>query len=62
MFSSSSSDTKILGLGWNKTSDKVNIKIVNFSENMLTKRNVLSYITSIYDHLGLIFSSHMIGN
>lgn len=61
MFSSSSSDTKILGLGWKKTSDKVNIKIVNFSEKMFTKRNVLSYIASIYDHLVLISSSHMIG-
>ena len=61
LFSSNSGHTKILGLGWNKITDKINIEIPQFSERQITKRNVLSYIASIYDPLGLISASHIIG-
>ena len=55
-----SGHTKILGLGWNKKTDKVYIEIPQFSEKQITKRKILSYIASIYDPLGLISASHII--
>ena len=61
LFSSNSGHTKILGLGWNKTTDKMNIEIRQFNERQITKRNILSYIASIYDPLGLISSNHVMG-
>ena len=51
----------ILGLGWNRITDKINIEIPQFSERQITKRNVLSYIASIYNPLGLISASHISG-
>ena len=47
-------------MGWNKITDKLNIKISQFSERQITKRNVLSCIASIYNPLGLISASHII--
>ena len=38
----------------------MNIEIPNFSEKMITKRSALRYVSSIYDHLGLISFSHII--
>ena len=61
LFSSNSGHTKILSLGWNQIMDKTNIGIPQFSERQITKRNVLSYIASIYDPSGLILASHIIG-
>ena len=60
LFSSNSGHTKILGVGWNKITDKLNNEISQFSERQITKRNVLSCIASIYDPLGLISASHII--
>ena len=59
-FRSNSGHSEILGIGWNKTSDKINIEISQFSERQITKRNKLIYIASIYDPLGLISASHII--
>ena len=61
LFSRNSGHTKILGLGWNKITDKINIDILQFSKRQRTKTNVLSYIASIYDPFGLISASHIIG-
>ena len=52
---------KILSLAWNKITDKINIEILQFSERQITKRNIISYIAYIYDPLGLISASHIIG-
>ena len=60
LFINNSGHTKILGLSWNKITDKINIKIKHFSERQITKRNVLSYAASIYESLGLISASHII--
>ena len=54
LISSNSAHTKILRMHWNEITDKINIKIPQFSERQITKRNVLSYIASIYNPLGLI--------
>ena len=35
--------------------------VPEFNENLITKRNMLSYIAAIYDTLGLISASHIIG-
>ena len=40
---------------------KINIEIPQLSKRQITKRNVLSYIESINDHLGLISARHIIG-
>ena len=40
---------------------KINIEIPQLSKRQITKRNLLSYIESINDHLGLISASHIIG-
>ena len=61
LFSSKSGHTRNLGLGCNKITDKINIEIPEFSERQITKRNVLSYVASIYDPLGLISAGPIIG-
>ena len=46
---------------WNKNRESVSIVVPEFNEELTTKRNVLSYIASIYEPLGLISVSHIIG-
>ena len=53
MFQTSSNETKLLDLPWNKLTDKLSISIRNFQQTV-TKRNILSYVGSIYDPLGII--------
>ena len=50
--------TKILRVPWDKNRDNLSIAV---PEKLITKRNVLSYITCIYDPLGLLSASHIIG-
>ena len=60
LFGSNSGHTKILGLGWSKITEKINMEIPQFSERQIMKRNVLSYIASIYDPSGLISAINII--
>ena len=53
--------TKILRVSWDKNRDNLSIVIPEFNKKLLTKRSVSSYIASIYDPLGLISASHVIG-
>ena len=53
--------TKILGVPWDKNRDNWSIVVPEFNEKLIIKRNVFSYIASIYDPLGLISASHIIG-
>lgn len=44
-----------LGLSWNQVSDNFTYTIINFEKaEIITKRRILSNITSLYDSLGLI--------
>ena len=49
---------KILGVPWDKNRDNLFIVIPEFNKKMITKRNFLSYISSIYS---LISASHITG-
>ena len=60
MFHTNSNKTKILGVTWNKLTDKLSISIPKFQQTV-TKRNFLSYVASIYDPLGIIFPCHVLG-
>ena len=53
--------TKILGVPWYKNRDNLSVVGSGFNEKLKTKRNVLSYIVSIYDPLGLTSVSHITG-
>ena len=52
---------KKLGVPWDKNLDNLSIVVRESYEKLITKRNVSSYIASIYDTLGLISASHIIG-
>ena len=60
MFQSSSNETKTLGVPWNILTDKLSIPIPKFQQT-LTKRNILSYVASMYDPLGIISPCHVLG-
>ena len=60
MLQASSNETKIVGVPWNKLTDKLSISIPKFQQ-IVTKRNILSYVTSIYDPLGNISPCHVLG-
>ena len=49
-----SEETKLLGVPWNKTTDKIGVTFPCTSTEVVTKRTVLSEIASIYDPLGLV--------
>ena len=44
-----------------KNRDNLSIVVPEFNEKLIIKRNVLSYIASIYNPLGLISASHILG-
>ena len=48
MFQTNSNKTKILGVPWNKLTDKLSVSVSKFQQTV-TKRNVLSYVASICD-------------
>ena len=60
-FPNNTSNTKILGLAWNKASDTLFAIIPTYQQKAITKRNIHSYVASIYDPLGFILPSHVIG-
>ena len=60
MFQTNSNETKILGVPWNKLTEKLSISIPKF-QHSVTKRNILSYVASIYDPLGIISPCHVLG-
>ena len=60
MFQTSSNEAKILVVSWNKLTDKLSISIPKFQLGK-TKRNILSYMASIYDPLGIISPCLILG-
>ena len=52
--------TKILGVLWDENRDNLSTVVPEFNEILITKRNFLSYIASIYDPLGLISASNIV--
>ena len=56
-------ETKILGLNWDKNNDtiSINFRAKEANTNTITKRNILSYVHSIYDLLGLASPVTIIG-
>ena len=61
LFPNNTSNTKILGLGWNKASDTLFVIIPTYQQKAIITRNILSYVASIYDLLGFIPTSRVIG-
>ena len=61
MLSQGSSNTKILGLEWNKETDKLSVVISEVRENRTTKRNIFSELASACDPIGLISPAHLTG-
>ena len=60
-FKKSTNLTKIVGVPWVKIGDNLSHVVSEFDEKLATKRNVVSYITSIDNPLGLISATHFIG-
>ena len=60
-FKKSTNLTKIVGVPWVKIGDNLSHVVSEFDEKLTTKRNVLSYIASIYNPLGLMSAIHIIG-
>ena len=60
-FPNNTSNTKILGLAWNKASDPLFAIIPTYQQKAIAKRDILSYVASIYHPLGFISPSHVIG-
>ena len=53
-------ETKLLGLPWNKKEDTLSVDTVN-KEPATTKRSALSQLASVYDPLGLISPTTLLG-
>ena len=60
ILSQDSNEIKILGLCWNKEKDNISVVKLITKEKQLTKRNILSELTSVYDPIGLISPTHLI--
>ena len=60
MFQTSLYGIKILGVLWNKLTDKLSISVLDFQQTVVI-RNILNYVTSIYFPLGIIPSCHIFG-
>ena len=61
ILSQDSNEIKILGLCWNKEKDNISVVKPITKEKWPTKRNILSELASVYDPIGLISPSHLIG-
>ena len=60
LFQSSEINTKILGLGWDKASDRLHIIFLKNQKKLATKRNILSYVAAVIIPLGLISPNDVI--
>ncbi|XP_028413930.1 uncharacterized protein LOC114536783 [Dendronephthya gigantea] len=47
-------ETKILGMGWNKAQDRLSVVVNKERDAASTKREALSQVASVYDPLGLV--------
>lgn len=56
-----SQETKLLGVPWNKTKDKIGVAFPCTGKEVSTKRTVLSEIASIFDPLGLVSPVSVLG-
>ena len=56
---SSKKKTKKLGVPWNKLTEKLSISIPKFQQ-IVTKRDILSYVASIYDPPEIISPGHVL--
>ena len=56
-----SQETKLLGVPWNKTEDKIGVAFPVTTKEVATKRTVLSEIASIFDPLGLVSPVSIVG-
>ena len=56
-----SNEIKILGLCWKKEKDNISVVKPITKEKRPTKRNILSELASVFDPIGLISPSHLIG-
>jgi hypothetical protein len=54
-------ETKLLGLPWNKVDDKIAVQFQKSEVSTPTKREVLSNIAKIYDPLGVVSPTSLIG-
>jgi hypothetical protein len=45
---------KILGLQWDKENDEFFIELRKFEKNLLTRRSMLSFISAVFDPLGIV--------
>ena len=54
-------ETKLLGLPWNKADDKIAVQFQKSEVSTPTKREVLSNIAKIYDPLGVVSPTSLIG-
>ncbi|XP_069194266.1 uncharacterized protein [Procambarus clarkii] len=52
---------KVLGMEWNTSTDKLNIKSVDFNHSPLTMRKLLSHVSKPFDPLGLLSPIHIKG-
>ena len=59
--SQDSNEIEILGLCWNKEKDNISVVKPIIKEKRPTKRNILSELASVYDLIGLISPSPLIG-
>ena len=64
-FGTKTSETKILGIPWDKSKDEISINFEkttkNSSNTVITKRNILSDINGIFDVLGLVSPVVIVG-
>ena len=59
--SQGSNEIKILGLCWNKEKDNISVVKPITKEKRPAKRKILNELASVYDPIGLISPSHLIG-
>ena len=61
ILSQDSNEIKIFGPCWNKEKDNISVVKPITKEKRPTKRNILSELASVFDPIGLISPSHLIG-